>query len=82
MRTRLILACLSAGLLFSTVANAQSKLAEEADAAYKKGYFFNAIELYKKAYTTEKKASDKAALIFKVGECYRGLGDPLQHRVQ
>ena len=28
---------------------------------------FNAIELYKKAYTSEKKASEKAALIFLIG---------------
>ncbi|MBK7754339.1 MAG: OmpA family protein [Flavobacteriales bacterium] len=75
------LACLSAGLLISTVAMGQSKLAEEADAAFSKGYYFNAIELYKKAYTVEKKASDKAALIFKVGECYRTLGDAQQAEV-
>ncbi|HMQ77388.1 MAG TPA: OmpA family protein [Flavobacteriales bacterium] len=81
MRTSMFLACLSAGLLFSTVAMGQTKLAEEADAAFNKGYYFNAIELYKKAYTTEKKASDKAALIFKVGECYRVLGDAQQAAV-
>lgn len=56
-------------------AMAQSKQAEEADEAFRKGMFANAIELYKKAYTTEKKASEKARLIFKVGEVYRTMGD-------
>jgi peptidoglycan-associated lipoprotein len=54
---------------------AQGKQADEADAAFRKGFFYNAIELYKKAYTTEKKASEKAVLIFKVAEAYRALGD-------
>ena len=54
---------------------AQGKQAEEANVAFQKGFFYNAIELYKKAYTTEKKASEKAALIFKVAEAYRALGD-------
>jgi peptidoglycan-associated lipoprotein len=74
MSIRKILACLSL-CLCATLASAQ-KLAKEADENFKKGFYFNAIELYKKAYTTEaKKASDKAELIFKVGECYRMLGD-------
>lgn len=75
------MACFSFALLTSTVAMAQSKLAEEADAAFKAGYFYNAIELYKKAYTVEKKASEKAQLIFRVGECYRTLGDAQQSEV-
>ena len=54
---------------------AQTKQAEEADEAFRKGLFANAIELYKKAYTTEKKASEKARLIFQVGEVYRAMGD-------
>jgi peptidoglycan-associated lipoprotein len=47
----------------------------EANDAFSKGFYFNAIELYKKAYTVEKKASVKAELIFKVAESYRALGD-------
>ena len=53
----------------------RGKQAEEADEAFNKGFFYNAIELYKKAYTSEKKASEKAVLIFKVAEVYRALGD-------
>jgi len=78
MITRNILATLSLTLLFATTAFGQSKIAEEADDAYAKGFFFNAIELYKKAYTVEKKASTKAELIFKVAESYRALGDMQQ----
>lgn len=75
MITRKILALLSLTLLFASPVLAQSKLAEEADDAFSKGFFFNAIELYKKAYTVEKKASTKAELVFKVAESYRALGD-------
>jgi peptidoglycan-associated lipoprotein len=75
MMTRKILVTLSLSLLFVTSALAQSKLAEEANDAFSKGFYFNAIELYKKAYTVEKKASTKAELIFKVAESYRALGD-------
>lgn len=78
MTTRKFLASLFVSLAFVTTASAQGKLAEEADDAFKKGFYFNAIELYKKAYTVEKKASTKAELIFKVGEAYRALGDPQQ----
>lgn len=75
MSMRKFLACLTLSMLCATVAMAQGKDAQEADDAFKKGFYFNAIELYKKAYTTEKKASEKAVLIFKVGEAYRALGD-------
>jgi peptidoglycan-associated lipoprotein len=75
MSLRKILACISFSLFCTTLVLAQGKQSEEADDAFKAGQYFNAIEMYKKAYTLEKKASDKAALIFKVGECYRALGD-------
>lgn len=82
MTTRKILASLAACLLFSTVAMAQGgRLADEADDAYNKGFYFNAIELYKKAYTVEKKAPVKAELIFKVAESYRMIGDVQQAQV-
>jgi peptidoglycan-associated lipoprotein len=75
MSVRKFLACFTFSLLCSTLAVAQEKRAEEADATFKAGRYFNAIELYKVAYTKEDKASAKAELIFKVGECYRALGD-------
>jgi peptidoglycan-associated lipoprotein len=75
MITRKILATLTLSLLCVATAFAQSKLEVEANDAFSKGFYFNAIELYKKAYTVEKKASVKAELIFKVAESYRALGD-------
>ncbi len=81
MITRNLLAGFLLSLLCTTASMAQTKLAEEADEAYTKGYYYNAIELYKKAYTVEKKASLKAELIFKVAESYRALGDAAQAEV-
>ena len=50
MTTRKILVSLAACLLTTTMAFAQGgRLAEEADDAFNKGFYFNAIELYKKA---------------------------------
>lgn len=82
MITRKFLSSLLLTFCFSTIAMAQAgRLAEEADDAFNKGFFFNAIELYKKAYTVEKKASVKAELIYKVAESYRMLGDVQQAQV-
>ncbi len=81
MMIRKILAGLSLCLLFTSTAVAQGRLADEADEAYKKGFYFNAIELYKKAYTVEKKAAVKAELIYKVAESYRMIGDVQQAQV-
>ncbi|MEO8589989.1 MAG: OmpA family protein [Flavobacteriales bacterium] len=81
MTTRKFLASILVCFLFSTVAMAQGRLADEADDAFTKGFYFNAIELYKKAYTVEKKASVKAELIYKVAESYRALGDVQQAEV-
>ncbi len=63
-------------LAFAAVgAMAQNKDAKDADDAFQRGRYFDAIEMYKKAYTTEKKASEKATIIFKIGEVYRTMGD-------
>ncbi len=75
MSMKKFLTCFTFILICAAGAMAQGKQAEEADDAFNKGFFYNAIELYKKAYTTEKKASEKAVLIFKVAEAYRALGD-------
>jgi len=81
MTTSKFLASLFLSVACFSSAMAQGKLAQEADEAFKKGFYFNAIELYKKAYTVEKQASTKAELIFKVGEAYRTLGDAEQAAV-
>jgi len=81
MITRKILGTLCLSLLFTLAASAQGRLADEADMAFDKGFYYSAIELYKKAYTVEKKASTKAELIYKVAESYRLLGDAAQAQV-
>lgn len=75
MSMKKFVTCFAFAALFVGGAMAQGKQAEEADEAFRKGMYANAIELYKKAYTTEKKASEKARLIFQVGEVYRTMGD-------
>lgn len=62
-------------LLFSTNLFAQKNFLEEADKAYTNKEYFNAIELYKKAYTKEKTKEGKAYIIFKTAEAYRMVGD-------
>lgn len=82
MTTRKFLASIVLSLLTALTAVAQgNRLANEADEAYRRGFYFNAIELYKKAYTVEKKAATKAELIFMVAESYRQLGDAPQAQV-
>jgi len=73
-----ILTCSAIVLLLSIQAQAQKKHAAEADTSFARGFYYNAIEQYKKAYTVEKKADEKARLIFMVAESYRMLGDPKQ----
>lgn len=75
MSMRKYLTCFTFSLVCLAGAMAQSKQAQEADDAFNRGFYYNSIEMYKKAYTEEKKASEKAELIFKVGEAYRALGD-------
>lgn len=65
-------------LVFSVNAMAQKNFAVEADNSFSNKQYFNAIELYKKAYTKAKKKEDKAYIIFKIAECYRLTGDSKQ----
>ena len=71
----------SIGLLLLVVGAFGQKHNEQAEEALTKGFYFEALELYKKAYTTEKDVKEKARLIFMVGECYRALGDAEQQQV-
>jgi peptidoglycan-associated lipoprotein len=80
MTTRKILLGVLCGLFIGTAAMAQ-KTAEEAQDAFNKGYFHNAVELYKKAYTSARKPSEKAEYIFMVAESYRALGDMEQAQI-
>lgn len=65
-------------LFFSTAAVAQKNFSKDADKAYDNQEYFNAIELYKKAFTKAKKKEDKAFIIFRTAECYRMINDNKQ----
>lgn len=65
-------------LLFSANVMAQKNFSKDADKAFDSKEYFNAIELYKKAYTKAKKKEDKALIYFKTAECYRLIGDSKQ----
>jgi peptidoglycan-associated lipoprotein len=62
-------------VVFSLPADAQKKQKDSrAQAAFNAGEYFTAIDLYKDAYNKVDK-EQKTAIFFKVGECYRILGD-------
>lgn len=69
---------LTLALLFSVNAKAQKNFSKDAVKAFDNYEYFNAIELYKKAYTKAKKKEEKALIIFKTAECYRLIGDNKQ----
>ena len=65
-------------LFFSTAAVAQKNFSKDADKAFDNQEYFNAIELYKKAFTKAKKKEDKAFIIFRTAESYRMINDNKQ----
>ncbi|MCB0430192.1 MAG: OmpA family protein [Flavobacteriales bacterium] len=70
-------------LLFivSLSASAQMNFMKEANDAYDAMKYFEAIDLYKKAYTKAKKPAQKAEILFKTAECYRMSNDTRQAEV-
>jgi peptidoglycan-associated lipoprotein len=66
---------LAATIIFSVPVEAQKKQKDSrAQAAFEAGEYFSAIDLYKDAYNKVDK-DQKTAIFFKIGECYRILGD-------
>jgi peptidoglycan-associated lipoprotein len=61
--------------------NAQKNFAKDADKAFDNKEYFNAIELYKSAYSKTKDKEAKAEILFKTAECYRMIGDNKQAEV-
>ena len=53
----------------------QKASSSSADAAYSKGDYYDAVPLYKKAFSKEKNKAKKAEILFKTGECYRQVND-------
>lgn len=66
-------------LLFSVPVDGQKKQKDsKANAAFEAGEYFNAIDLYKNAFNRVSDNDKKAEIYFKIGECYRIIGDPRQ----
>jgi len=59
-------------------ADAQKRKADKAYAAFNAGEYYDAIDLFKDAYSKTKKANknSRTELIFMIGECYRLVNDP------
>ena len=55
--------------------NAQKNYLKDADMAYENHQYFNAIELYKQAYTKVKKADAKSRILFRTGDAYHQIND-------
>ena len=62
-------------ILFSASAYAQRSPLEQADLAYSKGDYYDAVALYKKAFSKEKNRVKRAEIIYKVAESYRLTND-------
>jgi peptidoglycan-associated lipoprotein len=67
--------CTAVFLFASQLLSAQGRLGDEGDRSFQAGYYFNAIELYQRAYAEAREAEDKALLLFKRAECHRALGE-------
>jgi peptidoglycan-associated lipoprotein len=68
--------------VFTERTYAQKNSLQSADQAFKNQEYFDAIELYKKAYTDlgskSGKKNEKARIIFQIAECYRMINEPKQ----
>jgi len=65
-----------AALLISNPVEGQKKQKDSrAHAAFEAGEYFEAIDLYKNAVNKVSDNDQKTAILFKIGECYRILGD-------
>ena len=65
-----------ATLLVNNSAECQKKQKDSrAQAAFEAGEYFEAIDLYKNAVNKVSDRTQKTAILFKIGECYRIIGD-------
>ncbi len=66
--------CLATLMSVSLMAQAD-QFTKEADNAYKNEAYFEAIDLYKKAYSKENDSEEKARMLFQIAESYRMILD-------
>lgn len=62
-------------LIFAFSVSAQKNYLKDADLAFDNSQFFNAIELYKQAYTKVKKGDQKALVLYKTAVSYHKIND-------
>lgn len=73
---RIVSLVIMAALLLSPPAAGQKKQKDSrAQAAFEAGEYFEAIDLFKNAVNKVSDRTQKTAVLFKIGECYRILGD-------
>lgn len=58
-------------MALSTTVNAQKNYTEEADDAYSMKMYYEAVDLYKKAYSKSGNRVEKRRILFRIAECYR-----------
>jgi peptidoglycan-associated lipoprotein len=76
MISKFISLAMMAAVLISAPAEGQKKQKDSrAQAAFEAGEYFEAIDLYKNAYNKVSDKAQKTAVLFRIGECYRILGD-------
>ena len=68
-------------MFFSLSLSAQKNYKQDADIAFSGLKYYQAIDLYKKAYTKEKSKEVKSEILFKIAECYRLKEDGTQAAV-
>lgn len=68
-------------LIFSVNTIAQKDFLAEANGAFANERYYEAIELYKKAYTRQNDKNEKAFVIFRIGESYRFSDNSKQSEV-
>lgn len=81
MKTTKFFSILAIFLFFSLSLSAQKNYKQDADVAFSGLKYYQAIDLYKKAYTKEKSKEVKSEILFKIAECYRLKEDGTQAAV-
>ena len=76
MRTIVII--LLALMVLPPAVHGQKKKILHADEAFAAGEYYDAIDLYKDAYSTIKNKELKTSIVFKIAECYRIINQPVR----
>lgn len=65
-------------LLISSQAFSQRDKSAKAEASFKAGEYFVALDLYRAAYNTITDKTSKAEILYKIAECYRLTNEPVK----